>query len=138
MGLLSLAAIACGGERAAPPATAAVPTEYAYVTNEDSHDMALFRVGPEAGRPARDQVGLFHVAWQVDRPEDLEALHAHLRAKGVPISATTDHGANLSVYFEDPDGNQLELTYERPRAEWPAGQNPFAGRAPLPFAAGGR
>jgi catechol-2,3-dioxygenase len=104
--------------------------------NQDSHDLALWRVGPDAAPAARDQVGLFHVAWQVDRPEDLEAFHAHLRAKGVRLHGTMDHGANLSVYFEDPDGNALELTYEQPRERWPAGQNPFAGRAPLPFAAG--
>jgi YVTN family beta-propeller protein len=42
IGLLALTAIAaCGGERASPPAAAAVPTEYAYVTNEDSHDITI-------------------------------------------------------------------------------------------------
>jgi catechol-2,3-dioxygenase len=44
-----------------------------------------------------------------------------------------DHGANLSVYFEDPDGHMLEVTYEKPRETWPPGRNPFAGREPLPF-----
>lgn len=104
--------------------------------NEDSHDLAVWQVGAEAAPAAAKQVGLFHVAWQVERPEDLEPLYRHLLAHGVPVHGTTDHGANLSVYFEDPDGNMLEFTYERPRETWPTGQNPFAGRSPLPFEAG--
>jgi len=101
--------------------------------NQDSHDLALWKVGPEAAPAQARQVGLFHVAWQVDRPEDLEAFHARLVREGVSVRGTVDHGANLSVYFDDPDGHMLEMTYERPRAAWPAGVNPFAGRVPLSF-----
>jgi catechol-2,3-dioxygenase len=103
--------------------------------NPDSHDLALWKVGPAAAPQAAKQVGLFHVAWQVERPEDLEHLYGALRARGVPVRGTMDHGANLSVYFEDPDGHLLEFTYERPRESWPAGRNPFEGRQPLPFEA---
>src|SRR5262245_15265387 len=66
--------------------------------NEDSHDFAVWKVGPDAASPAPRQVGLFHVAWQVERPEDLEAFHASLVARGVPVQATMDHGANQSIY----------------------------------------
>lgn len=101
--------------------------------NEDSHDLGLWKVGPDARPQESRQVGLFHVAWQVDHPEELERRHRDLLARGVTVHGTMDHGANLSVYFEDPDGHVLELTYEKPRETWPPGQNPFAGRAPLPF-----
>jgi len=107
---------------------------FAIPGNDDSHDLALWKVGPDAAGPAPKQVGLFHVAWQVERAEDLEPLYRHLLAHGVTVHGTTDHGANQSIYFEDPDGNMLEFTYERPRAAWPADVNPFAGRDPLPFA----
>ena len=101
--------------------------------NDDSHDLAVWKVGADARPPEAKQVGLFHVAWQVERPEDLETLYRHLAEKGARIHGTMDHGANLSVYFEDPDGHMLEFTYERPRETWPAGKNPFGGRDPLPF-----
>lgn len=104
--------------------------------NEDSHDLALWKVGQDAAAPQQKQVGLFHVAWQVERPEDLEPLYRRLLERGVRVHGTTDHGSNLSVYFEDPDGNMLEFTYERPRETWPTDRNPFAGRDPLPFEAG--
>ena len=37
---------------------------------------------------------------------------------GVVIHHGTDHGGTVSVYLDDPDGNGLELYYDRPRAEW--------------------
>lgn len=111
---------------------------FAVPGSADSHDLGLWWVGPDAAPQGPKQVGLFHVAWQVEREEDLRAFHDSLVARGVPVRSTMDHGANLSVYFEDPDGHMLEVTYEKPRETWPAGQNPFAGRAPLSFQAARR
>ena len=108
---------------------------FAVPGNTDSHDLGLWKVGPDAAPPSSKQVGLFHVAWQVEREEDLLAFHDSLVARGIPVRSTMDHGANLSVYFEDPDGNMLEVTYEKPREAWPPGLNPFAGREPLRFQA---
>ncbi len=111
---------------------------FAVPGNADSHDLGLWKVGADAAPQAPKQVGLFHVAWQVEREEDLQAFHDALLARGVPVRSTMDHGANLSVYFEDPDGHMLEVTYEKPRETWPPGRNPFAGREPLPFQSAGR
>ena len=35
-----------------------------------------------------------------------------------PIEGGRDHGATVSVYLKDPDGNGIELTYDRPRDQW--------------------
>jgi catechol 2,3-dioxygenase len=35
-----------------------------------------------------------------------------------PVDHATDHGGTVSVYLADPDGNGVELYYDRPRAEW--------------------
>ena len=37
---------------------------------------------------------------------------------GYPIDHATDHGGTVSVYLADPDGNGVELYYDRPRADW--------------------
>ena len=31
----------------------------------------------------------------------------------------TDHGTHLAIYITDPDGNDLELAWDRPMEEWP-------------------
>ena len=111
---------------------------FAVPGSTDSHDLDLWKVGPDAAPPSSKQVGLFHVAWQVEREEDLRVFHDSLVARGIPVRSTMDHGANLSVYFEDHDGNMLEVTYEKPREAWPPGLNPFAGREPLRFQAAPR
>jgi catechol 2,3-dioxygenase len=36
-----------------------------------------------------------------------------------PLRQLTDHGTHLAVYVSDPDGNDLELAWDRPFDEWP-------------------
>lgn len=49
-----------------------------------------------------------HVAFRVDR-EAFGAAQAALGKSGIEFRFS-DHGACHSVYFEDPDGHQIELT----------------------------
>ena len=42
-----------------------------------------------------------------------------LRARGVPLTGAKDHGGTESLYLADPDGDGLELYWDRPPAEWP-------------------
>ena len=104
-----------------------------FSAGEDSHDLALMRLGPDAPGPDPQRVGLYHFAYAVERPEDLEGAYRHLKEKGVPIVGSADHGVSMGIYFRDPDGNEIELTYDRPREEWPKEANPFAGTKPLGF-----
>ena len=71
------------------------------------HDIGLFSVRGEA---TRGNVGLGHVALVVDggMPE-LEILHHRLVDNNVEVVSLTDHGMTKSVYFNDPDGNRLEI-----------------------------
>jgi catechol-2,3-dioxygenase len=105
-----------------------------FSAGQDSHDLAVMAIGSEAPPPDPHRVGLYHFAYQVASASELEDWYAHLKAHDVQIAGTTDHGVALGIYFFDPDGNELEVTYERPVSEWPEGVNPFAGDAPLPFA----
>jgi catechol 2,3-dioxygenase len=38
---------------------------------------------------------------------------------GVALEGASDHGVSLAVYLRDPDGNGVELYYDRPESEWP-------------------
>ena len=37
----------------------------------------------------------------------------------MPLRQLTDHGTHLAVYLADPDGNDLELAWDRPVQQWP-------------------
>ncbi len=54
-----------------------------------------------------------HLALSVDSRETLAAWQAHLERHGVKVSGPVDHdGVWLSIYFGDPNGVTLELTYQ--------------------------
>lgn len=81
------------------------------------HDLGLFQTQPQAARAPRRTVGLYHIAWKVERIEDLAAaLHSLQQAQA--FTGASSHGATKSVYGVDPDGNELEITFTIPRADW--------------------
>jgi catechol 2,3-dioxygenase len=97
----------------------------------DSHDLAVMALGADAAPTEANRVGLEHFAYQVASEAELKAWNRHFRAADVTVLGSTDHGVAKGIYFLDPDGNQIEVTYEVPRDQWPAGVNPFAGETPL-------
>jgi catechol 2,3-dioxygenase len=69
--------------------------------------------------PAPGTTGLYHFAIRYpDRPALGDALR-RLREAAVPLDGASDHGVSEALYLRDPDGNGLELYWDRPRAEWP-------------------
>ena len=72
------------------------------------------------GPPQPDGVtGLHHVAINYPNKSDLADALRRLDAAGHPIRQASDHGTHLAIYISDPDGNDLELAWDRPRDEWP-------------------
>lgn len=82
------------------------------------HDLGLFGVGAQAPRP-RGSIGLYHLAWQVDTIEELEQARLTLANLGA-YTGESSHGATKSIYAQDPDGNEFEVMWMLPRAEWGA------------------
>ena len=85
---------------------------------EQSHEVALIAVGDDAPGPQKGQVGLNHMAWMMRSLDDLKELYQRLKDKQVPIERVSDHGISVGIYFRDPDGNGIEVSYELPRSEW--------------------
>jgi catechol 2,3-dioxygenase len=74
------------------------------------HDVAVFEA-PDGAE--RGQIGLNHFAMQIEGGIlELKEMHQRLLDHGVTITHTTDHTITKSVYFLDPDGNQLEVFAE--------------------------
>jgi catechol-2,3-dioxygenase len=84
---------------------------------ENHHDLGLFAVGPEAPRPTRGSTGLYHLAWEVPRIEDLALAAQVLRDAGA-LGGASDHGVSKSLYGQDPDGNEFEIMWRVPREQW--------------------
>jgi catechol 2,3-dioxygenase len=74
--------------------------------------------GDQATPPAPGHTGLYHVAFVYPDRRELARAVRRLLDHGVAIDHGTDHGGTVSVYLDDPDGNGVELYYDRPRADW--------------------
>jgi catechol-2,3-dioxygenase len=80
------------------------------------HDLGLFGVGAQPPRQ-RGALGLYHLAWQVDTIEELEEAKLTLADLGA-LTGESSHGATKSVYAHDPDGNEFEVMWMLPKAQW--------------------
>ncbi|AEA25293.1 VOC family protein [Pseudonocardia benzenivorans] len=81
------------------------------------HDLGLFGLGAGAPRRRPGTVGMYHIAWQVDTIDDLEAARLALAQIGA-YTGESSHGATKSIYGTDPDGNEFEVMWMLPREEW--------------------
>jgi catechol 2,3-dioxygenase len=71
--------------------------------------------------PAAGTTGLYHVAIRYpDRAALGDALR-RLADADHPLDGASDHGVSEALYLRDPDGNGIELYWDRPRAQWPRG-----------------
>ncbi len=77
------------------------------------------------GRPAEHAgvAGLYHAAILYAERAGLAGAVRRLLAAGYPLSGASDHGVSEAIYLNDPDGNGLELYWDRPRADWPVDAN---------------
>ena len=74
----------------------------------------------KGGGPMPDGVaGLHHVAFNYPTRALLGDAVRRLRTIDHPVRQHTDHGTHLAVYVTDFDGNDVELVWDRPPAEWP-------------------
>ncbi len=71
------------------------------------------------GRPARGTTGLFHVALLYPDRHALANALKRLMAHGVRLEGASDHGVSQALYLSDPDGNGVEMYWDREMAEWP-------------------
>ena len=64
-------------------------------------------------------VGLFHTAIVYPTRKDLAIIYDRLRRVYYPFTGASDHGVSEALYLNDPDGNGVELYWDRPEAQWP-------------------
>jgi catechol-2,3-dioxygenase len=85
--------------------------------SDNHHDLGLFSLGAQAPPPQPGRVGLYHLAWEVATLPDLAEVRTRLQHLGAFVGES-DHGVSKSLYAKDVDGNEFEVMWRVPRAEW--------------------
>jgi catechol-2,3-dioxygenase len=84
---------------------------------EIDHEIALAELGPNAVGPFPDQVGLYHMAWELADMDELKDAYQVVLDNKVDIAGFGDHGETKGLYIRDPDGIEIELFADAPEFE---------------------
>jgi catechol-2,3-dioxygenase len=89
----------------------------AFLTYDDEHHRFAFAnlavLRPDAAENEKSGlVGVDHVAYTYGSLDELLDNYALLRAKGITPYWCVHHGLTVSMYYADPDGNQMEFQVE--------------------------
>ena len=84
------------------------------------HHIGLNTWHSKGAPPAmKEGVGLYHTAILYPTRKELATIYERLRAANYPMTGASDHGVSEALYLNDPDGNGVELYWDRPKEEWP-------------------
>ncbi|RYD56249.1 MAG: glyoxalase [Sphingobacteriales bacterium] len=97
-------------------------TQAAFISAGGYHHHIGLNTWHSAGAPRAAQagVGLYHTAILFPTRKDLAVIYDRLRKAHYPLSGASDHGVSEAIYLDDPDGNGVELYWDRPKEQWPA------------------
>ena len=89
-----------------------VGNHYAFLTGGAvHHEIALQNVGSDAPNPPARGTGLYHIAFEVPDQRSFALAYRTLREAGIVVLAV-DHFISWAMYFDDPDGNGLEIYWD--------------------------
>jgi catechol 2,3-dioxygenase len=69
--------------------------------------------------PPPGTTGLYHVAILYPTRAALADALVRLSEAGIQLEGASDHGVSEALYLSDPDGNGIELYFDRPEDQWP-------------------
>ena len=73
---------------------------------------------PEGRERPRRTAGLYHFAILLPTEEELGGFLKRTLEQRLPMTGTADHYVSQALYFDDPEGNGIEVYADRPRSEW--------------------
>jgi catechol 2,3-dioxygenase len=69
--------------------------------------------------PPPGTTGLYHLAVRFPTRAALARALRRVLDAGIRIDGASDHGVSEAIYLRDPDGNGVELYWDRPKEAWP-------------------
>jgi catechol 2,3-dioxygenase len=70
-------------------------------------------------QPASGTTGLYHFAIRYPTRAALADALRRLQQANYPLDGASDHGVSEALYLTDPDGNGVELYWDKPTEQWP-------------------
>jgi catechol 2,3-dioxygenase len=84
------------------------------------HHIGLNTWESEGGSPPLPgTTGLYHIAILYPTRAQLADALRRLRHARIPLEGAADHGVSEALYLRDPDGNGVELYWDKPKEQWP-------------------
>lgn len=92
-----------------------------FLSADDYHHHIALNSWQSEGAPkaSKSGVGLFHAALVYPGRKDLAVIVKRLFDRAYPLTGAADHGVSEAIYLDDPDGNGVELYWDKPQEEWP-------------------
>jgi catechol 2,3-dioxygenase len=106
----------------APPGTPAARLKAAFLSNDEiSHRIAAVEIPGLTSDPERSRhQRLQHIAFEFGSIDELLGSYARLSALGILPQFSVDEGAQTGFYYEDPDGNSVEINVSNYANRWAA------------------
>jgi catechol-2,3-dioxygenase len=80
-----------------------------FLTYDEEHHRIMIGRNPNATPRDPKAAGVVHFAYAVETLADLVNAYLRLEAAGIVPESCIDHGFTTSLYYRDPDGNEVEL-----------------------------
>ena len=111
--MLNMELLVAISEDKVPSTKAPDPYMHIFLDAGAGNILAFFELpnSPKMGRDPNTPDWVQHIAFLLEDRDTLLAAKAVLEAKGLDVLGVTSHGIIHSIYFFDPNGHRLELTY---------------------------
>jgi catechol 2,3-dioxygenase len=100
-------------------------TQAAFISADGYHHHIGLNTWYSKGAPPapKRSAGLFHTAILYATRKDLAGILKRLIDANYPLTGFADHGVSEAIYLDDPDGNGVELYWDKPKEKWPYDAN---------------
>ena len=96
-------------------------SQAAFVSSGGYHHHIGLNTWESAGGapPPPQATGLYHLAILYPTRAALADALRRVLAAGIELDGAADHGVSEAIYMRDPDGNGVELYWDKPKEQWP-------------------
>lgn len=84
----------------------------AFMTYDEEHHRLVIFEDPETVNRPPAAAGIDHVGYGVSSFGDLVAIYERLKKQGITPFAQLNHRFTTSLYYHDPDGNEVEFSVD--------------------------